>query len=839
MNWKRIACAALAAVMAAGSASALAGCKKKQTAVKTVVDHVYRATFVEMPEELNYIQQLAVSGDKILAIGNYYDRTTYTREKRVYEVDPAAKTMTRIEAKGLERLNENSYTQDTLFASDGSLWRVDYDSVYDEKTQEYSENYYLTHVAADGSQLCSVEGRTFWGEDSGDEDNRVWHSMNYLTEWNGGVVFMDNSALYSVASDGSLRGKLDVSAMTESGYIQQFFVAGGALTMLHADYSGSQTKLSLVTADMDAGKLGAPVELDQKTFRNVWNMFTGEGYSIYYNDDEAIYGYDAATGTSEKVMDFLNSDVGSNLMNGNMQIISRDRFITSGYDDVTGKQVVAILDRVPDDQIVPKYVMTVATLGDAWSLRSNMIRFNRQSDEYRFTIRSYSPDDYYDGGDDYDYQSYLEQALTALNNDIIGGNVPDVLVVDEKLPMENYVSKGLFLDLYKLMDEDETIRREDFLENILAAFETNGKLYEIAPTFWVSTLAAKNEMLGGRTGWTMAEFIQWADSLPEGTRPFYDMTRDALLEMFCTYAYEEFVDPATGNCFFDTDEFKNILKYANSLSNESIWDQMNNSDGYNQEFWENYDNRYRANLAVLEQTGLYNFNSYRSLMSTFFTDEITLIGLPSADKNGSAVSRYQFSFAISSKSPVVEGAWAFVRYFLTADYQDSNNGGFPLRISSLEKMADQAIADSEEEKKNREENPGDYDGGIAPSTVVVGTTEETTAAETDGEPAETELIDANGDGVIDASDKDVVAGGDIDIAPDYPMTQDERYYIDREKADALIAFLKSLNHVTRNNTSVNAIIKEEAGAYFAGQKSLDETAKIIQNRVFTYVSERR
>ena len=58
-------------------------------------------------------------------------------------------------------------------------------------------------------------------------------------------------------------------------------------------------------------------------------------------------------------------------------------------------------------------------------------------------------------------------------------------------------------------------------------------------------------------------------------------------------------------------------------------------------------------------------------------------------------------------------------------------------------------------------------------------------------------------------------------------------------ADEMIAFLKTVNHARRNNTKVNNIIKEEAAAYFAGNKSLDETVKLIQNRVSILVAESR
>lgn len=41
------------------------------------------------------------------------------------------------------------------------------------------------------------------------------------------------------------------------------------------------------------------------------------------------------------------------------------------------------------------------------------------------------------------------------------------------------------------------------------------------------------------------------------------------------------------------------------------------------------------------------------------------------------------------------------------------------------------------------------------------------------------------------------------------------------------------------NSALMEIITEEAKAYFAGEKSLDETADIIQNRIKTYVNENR
>jgi len=60
----------------------------------------------------------------------------------------------------------------------------------------------------------------------------------------------------------------------------------------------------------------------------------------------------------------------------------------------------------------------------------------------------------------------------------------------------------------------------------------------------------------------------------------------------------------------------------------------------------------------------------------------------------------------------------------------------------------------------------------------------------------------------------------------------------REEADKFIAFVKG---VTRRQApydhEIIDIIVEEAEIYFAGEKSVEETSKIIQSRAFIYVTE--
>ena len=82
---------------------------------------------------------------------------------------------------------------------------------------------------------------------------------------------------------------------------------------------------------------------------------------------------------------------------------------------------------------------------------------------------------------------------------------------------------------------------------------------------------------------------------------------------------------------------------------------------------------------------------------------------------------------------------------------------------------------------------------------------------------------------------------------DKKVEYDDSYYIGGQEVIArpltsedvvkVTNFVKSLNLVTSNNTSVNNIIFEEASAFFSGQKGAKEVADIIQSRLSIYVNE--
>jgi hypothetical protein len=63
--------------------------------------------------------------------------------------------------------------------------------------------------------------------------------------------------------------------------------------------------------------------------------------------------------------------------------------------------------------------------------------------------------------------------------------------------------------------------------------------------------------------------------------------------------------------------------------------------------------------------------------------------------------------------------------------------------------------------------------------------------------------------------------------------------ITQEMADKVTDVVTGAVQVYRQQTEVMAIIQEEAGAFFAGQKTAQAVADTIQSRVYLYVMESR
>ncbi|MCM1024531.1 MAG: extracellular solute-binding protein [Prevotella sp.] len=422
-----------------------------------------------------------------------------------------------------------------------------------------------------------------------------------------------------------------------------------------------------------------------------------------------------------------------------------------------------------------KKIISVYTLYIDDGLTKDINDFNKKSAEYHAEVTVYGED-------------FPDNPLTHLNNDIIAGKVPDVVILHPLMPVDSYISKGFLADLYGFMESDETVSRSDFLESVLKAYEINGCLYEIVPSFKLNTLAGKASLTGNSSGWTAEEFIGFADENPGkniiGGEYTVSITAEEFFSSVTNLCRENFIDRKTGKCSFNSEAFAELMEFSGSFPSEVDLEQMEaNSNNYWSDFYESY----RDGGTLLKACSIGNFDDIRVMEKSVFTTPVALKGYPEVKGNG-AVLNSHFELAVSTKAANSEGAWEFLKFFLSEEYQEqyakTDSEYFPVKVSAVEKAAEA----SKELPFYEDEN---------------------------GRKIYEQKTVWNG---ITAVNVGVNSDGDI---------------------QRVLDFINGAESISRKDNGINSIIEEEAATYFSGQKSAEEVAGIIQNRVNNYIKENR
>ena len=405
-----------------------------------------------------------------------------------------------------------------------------------------------------------------------------------------------------------------------------------------------------------------------------------------------------------------------------------------------------------------------------YNARKDVIKFNKANDEYRISVNDYSV---YSTGEDH------TAGIDKLNKDIASGLVPDILILDQVLPADNYISKGLFLDLYPFMEKDPEIKKEDYLQNILKTGEKDGKLYQIMPSFYISTIVGKKEDVGTTAGWNFDDLNAVLEKKGPDTVAFSEVTARSIIDYSMMFGGASYIDWATGECHFTDDDFLEVLEFAKQFPVEIDYEALQNEETY----WENYETMYREGRTLLMPATIANFRDYNMMEKGNFGADIIPIGFPNEAKESGVISS-NTTYAISAKSEFPDAAWQFIRQYLTDEYQESIEYAIPLKKSALDKIAAAAM------KK----------------PVMV-----------------------NEDGTEEEYDDTFYVNGQEIVIP--VMT--------KEETEELIDYISSVTKTFTYNEDVMLILDEECAPFFEGKKTAKEVADIIQSRVQIYVNENR
>lgn len=395
------------------------------------------------------------------------------------------------------------------------------------------------------------------------------------------------------------------------------------------------------------------------------------------------------------------------------------------------------------------------------SVQERIVAFNKSQSEYFIEVVKYGNDSYIDG-------------LKALNTDLAAGKGPDIIELPNDILLHQFGEKGTIEDLYPYIDNEEGVKREEFVENILPWFETGGKLYGLTPFFKLLSIFGNPNYFQGEQI-TFHEFKELYESNinNEDITVYNALDKYFILQHCITYSIESFVNMETYSCNFMDEKFKELLEFSNQFDVQEYL-QTNAVDNMI---------KLQENKMILYYSGVIgSFREYTHFRELLGVDG-TLIGFPSIEGCTPVITTNFPFLTINSKSKNKEIAWEFINTFMDLKYLTSNDNvdqqeGFPITKMGFDAMGEKLIKTTEGVKG--EGSTEDLKGAMIVYTVL-------------------------------------------------PTTKGDVDYIKQTIRKAIPP--------SENYDEIKAIIEEEIPSYWSGSKTAEQIMEIIQSRAQLYLDE--
>lgn len=493
---------------------------------------------------------------------------------------------------------------------------------------------------------------------------------------------------------------------------------------------------------------------------------TGAEGKLLLATSSSVLDYDIQEKTVTERFQWAALDVSADYF-GLFQSLADGRALWLGrafQEDGTVKSTLMMVRPRREGEVVQEAKKTltfggISLLIDAVT-REAIVAFNRTDPDYRIEIIEYGADD-------------LAAGLEQLNADIVSGDCPDIMALPLGYSLSMYSSKGVLEDMNPLMENDESINRVDFQENILNAFETDGKLYGIPTSFMIYSIMAPASLTGELNAWKLDEMVDVVDRIGDDSNVFAISSKSAVLSL-CMMANNELIvnwnDQEKG---FDREVFIKMLEFANRFVPD---------DRYVPDDANTLIRKLAEGDIQLMETAMMNM-SVHQLYSSLFGEQINYVGYPSEKGNGSLAGSTSL-LAISKQCSDKEAAWRFISSMLSEEYQESPSMvmGFPIRKSSLEKLLEKA----KEVTYTTDEN-GNQQEATIPITM-----------------------------------------GEVMV---------ELHAAKEEDVQAVRSLIESVDKMQDPDSQIATIISEEAQTYFSGDKSVEEVVDVVENRIQLYMEE--
>lgn len=777
--------------------SSAVSCGKNETKTKTpqtadqLITNSYKSEELTAPDGVSSIDSLTYlkENDEILlacmddSYNNVFyktnsDFTDYTKLDLEFDIDEKASSSYSFTSSddGKMYVAVTIITHGDMAEPDWNDENFDYESFdFDAYNAAAEYSYQLYVFGTDGALISNapIDGMDAYSSDDMDA------SIGNITYCGDDKLIVgiqcDDEAYVIMNTSGKIEDQIDIGSSNWINYIGRD-IDGNVVCSTYGD-NGEV----LGNIDIDSKKLSdSKIEIDSAGGYTIRSMICGAGdYKLFVPMSNGIYGV-KSDDSMEEIVNWVDSDISSDYVNAILGLENGD-FIVSEYDYNSSTVKLSRLTKRASDELADTMVFTIGLLWSDSEISSKITEFNKSNDKYRIKVKDYS--EY----DDYDEQSekYNNTSIGQLKNDIISGNAPDMICVYDSSTIKSLASKGVFVDLYSYMENDTELNKDMILPNILTAFETDGKLFSITPSFTVSTYAAKAKY-NYNENWTVDDMIDAYNNLPEDMRMFKQMNSKSSVFNMLNYFSSEYVDYENKTCSFDSPEYIKLLEFCNNFPTEEddiSYDTM--TDEEINAYYSDQETMCRNDKALIDSLYISSFADYKTAKVGNFGEDITLVGTPSANGQGGTLQS-SYNFAILNDSGCKDAAWDFIKDFFNTRDEDEENNNYSYTLSVIkdefEKQADESM--NRPYYYDEDHNKVEYD-----NTTYIN----------------------NEEVKID------------------PLTQEERDYVE--------SYITSITALADYDNDVMTICTEESDAYFNGEKSAEDAAKMIQNRASILISE--
>ncbi len=367
------------------------------------------------------------------------------------------------------------------------------------------------------------------------------------------------------------------------------------------------------------------------------------------------------------------------------------------------------------------------------------------------------------------------------------------------MPYRQMVQKGYLENLWPYIENDPELGREGVLRAPLEAAEVDSGLYLLFMDVRVITLMGPESVIGDRYGWTLKELLEVFADMREGSTilRYNAVKRDVFFDLLC-FSLNKYVDIDTGTCSFNSREFRDLLAFLECFPNEA---DFGNPDQVAMEVME----RVRTRRQMLEVTQI-AWPEDLVCRDAFWGERTAFVGYPTeAGDSGSFFYPMGDVLAMSSTCQNKDAAWEYIRELIK-----------PRRTNAV---GEDAVVPFVSIPINRH----DYDLFMYGQLVDRPKTFQYVSDQSRGQVDPVEYMS------IFIKWKPFAYGPEI-----YPMA-----LLTEEDGERFQALIDNTTQLYWPDDALSDIVWEALGPYFAGDKQLDDTLQLLDNRVSLYLNEQK